>query len=122
MRKSGTDPKNVSMSDVLCDFCQRAWTETEPMIEGHHGSCLCGRCLTVAYTAVVLQGGSDAPAEYTCPMCLEGAEDRSSMGRGDEPGWQSPLRPEAVLCKRCIELAAKALNRDRDFDWSTPGS
>ena len=61
MRKPGTDESNVQMSDVLCDFCGREWTEQVPMIEGHQGSCLCANCLTLAYTEVVVNGGGTAP-------------------------------------------------------------
>ena len=120
MRKPDIDESDVRMSDVLCDFCQRPWTQDVAMIEGHHGSCLCTNCLTVAYTEVVRHGRDTAPPQYTCPMCLEAGSDRESMGRGEEGGWQSPLRPEAVICRRCIDLAAKALDKDKDFDWTTP--
>jgi hypothetical protein len=120
MRKPGTDPQNVQMTDVLCDFCRREWTEDLPLIEGHQGSCMCGNCLTLAYAAVVLHGENSAPAEFRCPMCLETAADRKELDRGDEPGWQSPLNSEAVVCLRCIELAAKALERDRDWNWTRP--
>ena len=120
MRKPGTDESNVQMSDVLCDFCRREWTEDIPMLEGHHGSCVCGRCLTVAYTEVVLNGNDSAPAEYKCPMCLEANADREALDRASQPGWRSPLNEEAVICRRCIELAATSLDKDRDFDWKKP--
>ena len=107
------------MTDVLCDFCHREWTEQVPMIEGHHGSCVCGRCLTLAYAAVVLDGAGTAPAEYRCPMCLEERGDREALGRGDEPGWQSPLY-EVSLCRRCIKLAVGSLEKDKDFGWQKP--
>jgi hypothetical protein len=120
MRKPGTDERNVQMSDVLCDFCHREWTEDVPMIEGHRGSCVCARCLTVAYTEVVLNGRDSAPATYTCPMCLEAGPDRETLGRGGEPGWRSPVHEEAVICRRCIELAARSLEKDRDSGWKKP--
>ncbi len=120
MRKPGTDESNVKTSDVLCDFCHREWTDEVPMLEGHHGSCLCARCLTIAYTEVVLHDRDTAPAEYKCSMCLEERTDRESLGRGGEPGWRSPLHEDAVACRRCIELAAKSLDKDRDFDWKRP--
>ena len=120
MRKPGTDPENVRMNEVLCDFCHREWTADEPMIEGHHGSCLCGRCLTVAYTEVILGGHDTAPAEYKCPMCLEERQDREALGRGGEPGWRSPLDEQAVICKRCIDLAARSLDKDKNWDWEAP--
>ncbi len=120
MRKPGTDENNVQMTDVLCDFCHRQWTEDLPMIEGHHGSCLCANCLTLAYAEVVVNGGSTPPPEFSCPMCLEKAGDRAALGRADEPAWQSPLYEEAVLCKRCIELAAASLSKDKDYNWTKP--
>ena len=91
------------------------------MLEGHQGSCLCGKCLSIAYTEVILNEHSSAPAEYQCPMCLEKTEDREALGRADEPGWQSPVQEEAVICKRCVELAAKSLEKDKDFGWTRPG-
>lgn len=121
MRKPGTDENNVQMSDVLCDFCQREWTEEVAMIEGHQGSCICGNCLTMAYRAVVVEGQPDAaPADYFCVMCLERGDDRRAMERGGEPGWQSPVREEACVCRRCIKLAAGALHKDKDFAWRKP--
>jgi hypothetical protein len=119
VRKPGTDSDNVQMSDVLCDFCRREWTEDVPMIEGHQGSCLCARCLTLAYTEVVVNGSRASPG-YKCPMCLEGDADREAMDRAGEPGWQSPLYPEAVICRRCIELAARQLERDEEHAWTRP--
>ena len=120
MRKPGTDENDVRMSDVVCDFCHREWNEAVPMIEGHHGSCLCGKCLSVAYAEVVVNSQGTASDEYTCPMCLEGSTDRETLGRGGEPGWRSPVVEDAVLCRRCLEMAAKALDKDPDSDWSKP--
>ncbi len=122
MRKPDTDPDNVQMSDVLCDFCHRQWIEDVPMIEGHHGSCICGNCLTVAYTAVVLHGESSAPADFKCTMCLETNADREAEERSDHVGWQSPMHEEAVICRRCIKLAAGALHKDADSSWRKPAS
>ena len=34
MRKPDTDPDNVRMTDVLCDFCLGEWTEETAMVEG----------------------------------------------------------------------------------------
>lgn len=120
MRKPGTDENNVQMSDVLCDFCMRQWTEDHPMIEGHRGSCICGNCLTIAYRQVVLHGESSAPADFLCTMCLERDKDRAVLNRAGEPGWQSPVRSEAVICRRCIKLAAGVLHKDKDFNWKKP--
>ena len=121
MRKPGTDENDVQMSDVLCDFCAREWTEDIPMIEGHRGSCICGRCLTLAYTEVVVNGRNSAGAEYFCVMCLEAGSDRASLHRVGEPGWRSPVRDEAAACRRCIKLAAGALSKDPGSGWRRPG-
>lgn len=120
MRKPGTDENNVQMSDVVCDFCRREWTEDVPMIEGHQGSCICGKCLTIAYTDVVVNKHNTAPADFKCPMCLEQDKDRAALNRSGEPGWQSPMYPEAVVCRRCIKLAAGALQKDEEFSWKRP--
>ncbi len=120
MRKPGTDPENVQMTDVLCDFCRRQWTEDVAMIEGHQGSCVCGRCLTVAYTDVVLNAARETSGDYSCTMCLEAEPDRVSLNRGGEPGWRSPFADDAVICRRCIKLAAGGLDKDRDFEWTRP--
>ena len=119
MRKPGTDESNVRMSDVLCDFCHREWSEAVPMIEGHHGSCICGNCLKLAYREIVLNGPAPG-ADWTCPMCLEADADRADLGRADEPGWPSPLHPEVVICRRCITMAAGVLHKDPDYDWQKP--
>ncbi len=121
MRKSGVDANNVKMSDVLCDFCRREWTEDVAMIEGHHGSCICGNCLRMAYLEVVLHGAANCPREgYNCPMCLEVDDDRAALDRGGEPGWRSPVIDDAAICRRCIKLAAGALHKDPDNDWTKP--
>ena len=119
MRKPDTDPDSVEMSDVLCDFCHREWTEDIPMVEGHQGSCICGQCLTVAYHEVLVT--RTAPSgKYTCTMCLEKPDDRDAEGRPDEPGWQSPACEDAAICRRCIKRASGTLHKDPDFNWRKP--
>lgn len=83
------------------------------MIEGHHGSCVCGACLRVAYASVC---SDEVPAPTTgdsfkCTMCLEDRTDAK---------FQSDAYPEAVICRRCIRMAAKALERDPDSNWTNP--
>ncbi len=120
MRKPGVNPHNVQMSDVLCDFCHEEWREDVPFIEGHQGSCICGSCLTQAY--VDISAGRNVAAEnFTCPMCRESGEDRAALNRAGEPGWRSPRGSHAVICQRCMGLAATALEKDPDFGWKTPG-
>jgi len=110
-------------SDFLCDFCEQAWSESTPFVEGHHGSCICGRCLTVAVVSLrnaaterAFESASAAsPAAATstlapCTMCLEPR---------DEPHWPSPKR-EARICARCIDQAVRVLSKDRSSGWSPP--
>lgn len=112
MHKPGTDPDHVEMSDVLCDFCHREWVESLPMVEGHHGSVICGECLKVAFATVWNEGMSTATPGYKCTMCLEHRE---------EPAWESPAHPEATACKRCIKMGAVMLERDEESGWVRPG-
>lgn len=112
---------NVEMADVLCDFCHQHWTDDRPMVEGHQGACICGKCLTISYREVVLDEADSAPSGFKCLMCLEGVEDRQALKRGDEPGWQSPMYPEAIICRRCIKQSAGVLHKDPDIEWRKPG-
>ncbi len=115
MRREGTNPQSVEMSDVLCDFCHSSWTLDRPFIEGHQGACICGVCLTTAYRAICLAHCDDAISGVPtrCTMCLE---DRS------DACFRSPAFPESVICTRCIAMAAKALARDADSAWTVPTS
>lgn len=109
MRRDGTNPENVQPEDVLCDFCgQAAWADEEPCIEGHHGSIICGGCLTLAWTVVQIDKAGGA--QQACTMCLE---------ERDEPGWQG-ASTDAHICKRCIKQAAGALHKSADWSWSKP--
>jgi hypothetical protein len=115
MHKPGTDPDNVQMSDVLCDFCGVEWTEDRPMVEGHQGSVICGDCLTAAYRGLVGNGGeSERKAAETsgvrCTMCLE---------RRDEPMWRNSTH-EASICLRCAKRSSGLLHKDPDWDWRKP--
>lgn len=111
MHKPGTNPDRVQMSDVLCDFCHREWTDDLPVIEGHQGSIVCGHCLSTAYRTVMLSKMNAAPEGSKCTMCLE---------HRSELAWQSPAYPEAVICKRCINQAAAVLSKDADYGWRKP--
>lgn len=108
------------MTDVLCDYCGREWSLEQPFIEGHQGSCICGRCLTIAYREIMLHRDHSITTGYKCRMCLEGDDDRAAQDRADEPGWQSPVETDAHLCRRCIKLASGALHKDKDYDWRKP--
>ncbi|MGD9689862.1 MAG: ClpX C4-type zinc finger protein [Phycisphaerales bacterium] len=105
------DPSAQGNDFFKCDFCRRAWAEDRPMVEGHHGSLICASCLTVAYSAVVHQSSGADLAGGTCTMCLEPR---------DEPQWQSPLHPEARVCRRCIKQSAGVLEHDEEFAWKRP--
>ena len=116
MHRPGTNPDDVEPSDILCDFCERPWSEEIPFVEGHQGSCICGNCLTVAWAAVIQGGLDDSPEHdeenpWTCTMCLEHRKD---------PAYQSPLREAALICRRCIRLSARALDTDPDHPWAKP--
>lgn len=124
MHRPGSNPDAMLPSDILCDFCERAWTDEVPMVEGHRGSCICGPCLTVAWQAVIDGGLDDAPPQppedsidtppaWICALCLEPRRD---------PAFQSPLRDEAFVCRRCIRLAGRALHDDPGIDWSKPST
>lgn len=116
MYRTGTDPNNVRTGDVLCDYCHREWSTDIPMIEGHRGSCICGRCLAIAIMEIGGNGdggesSGQLPPGLKCTMCLE---------ERDEPMWRSPLNEYAAVCRRCIMLASETLEKDADTDWSPP--
>lgn len=100
------------MTDVLCDFCHSPWREDVPMVEGHQGSVICGRCVSVAYLQVVMAGaGEPTLSDLKCRMCLE---------ERDDPSWESPLDGTVRICRRCIKMAAGALEADADSQWTRP--
>jgi len=82
------------------------------MVEGHRGAIICGRCLTVAYTEVVLHGLDSAHEPgAACSLCLE---------QRDEAMWTSPAREHAHACRRCIKQAAGVLTKDKESGWTRP--
>lgn len=107
-----TDTKG-QLIESSCDFCGRVWDPAgqEMMIEGHQGSLVCLRCLSAAFTDVVLLGGGFESQHKKCTMCLEDRE---------QPEWQSPVRDEARICLRCIKQAATALEKDPESGWKRP--
>lgn len=109
MYKPGADPMNVQMSDVLCNYCARPWTDEVPLVEGHQGSHICGDCLATA--CIALDAGTLVTSHRSCAMCLE---------HRDDPAWESPTVQESVICARCINLGATALQRDKDYAWKRP--
>lgn len=114
MFRPGTDEVNVQYEDVLCDFCHRPWDPDDPsrpLIEGHHGSHLCGECLSLAYQAIVHEGQNHRVAGVACTMCLEERTDEC---------WRSAEFPEVCLCRRCIKQGATALEKDKEYTWRRP--
>jgi len=122
MYRPGTDEANVQMSDVLCDFCARAWTEDVPFIEGHRGATICGSCLSVAYAEAVYASHPALKGDFLCVLCREGGKDRAALHRESEAGWESPVRPGACVCRRCCRRSAAVLEKDPDFNWRRPAS
>lgn len=111
MRRPGSDEQNLEMSDFLCDFCHGTWTDDRPMVEGHQGACICGKCLTIAYRALAIDDAPTAEPGYTCTLCREERK---------QPAWQSPAY-DAVACLRCVKQSATQLDKDPDFAWEKPG-
>ena len=111
MFKENSNSDSMEMSDVLCDFCRREWTEDIPMIEGHHGSCICGKCLNVGWASVIENEMDDTIPGWKCTMCLEHRKD---------PCYRSPAYEEAFICRRCIRIAAQALRKENLDDWEAP--
>ncbi|MBM4112778.1 MAG: hypothetical protein FJ253_05295 [Phycisphaerae bacterium] len=109
MHRPGSDPQDMQPTDFLCDFCERPWSERTPFIEGHHGSCICGDCLSLA---IVERRGGGTASSGSCTMCLEHREDLR---------WRSPRR-DASICDRCIDQATTVFGKDRSIDWSPPAA
>lgn len=96
-----------------CDFCLSAWDDALPMVEGHRGSLVCGRCLSVAYAELVhLGSGRPCQPGEQCVLCLE--PDRA------DTHWESPARPGVLACKRCVKQSAGVLHKDKDIPWAKP--
>ena len=109
MHRDGTDPENVQLEDILCDFCsEAAWAAGSPCIEGHRGSVICGKCLSVAFVSIVTCKVEEQEAE--CVMCLE---------KRATPMWKG-LRDEALICRRCVKQSAGVLQNSPAYDWSKP--
>ncbi|MBX3358347.1 MAG: hypothetical protein KF745_07955 [Phycisphaeraceae bacterium] len=104
-----TTTPDGTVIESRCDFCSALYGENI-MIEGHQGSLLCLKCLTAAYTDLVLAGGGDANRGRKCTMCLE---ERS------QPQWESPAT-SACVCLRCIKQSATALEKDGESGWARP--
>jgi hypothetical protein len=111
MHRPGTDPDNVQLSDIICDFCHPPWREDLPVVEGHRGAIICGDCLTAAYRGLIFGESPPVDPGYSCRLCLEQRSDA---------GWQSPRYPDAAVCARCVRQSAGVLHKDRDYEWEKP--
>jgi hypothetical protein len=113
MQRPGIDEHNAQPEDFLCDYCGNRWATDRPMVEGHRGSLICGRCLTLAYLEIIVRSaGQNPPPGETCTMCLQ---------EKVEPHWRTPARePGPIICRWCIEKSARMLEKDRDTEWSRP--
>ena len=107
------DPASTGTDFFRCDFCRQPWAEDRPMVEGHKGSLVCGRCLALAYADVVHLGGGHEQSGQTCTMCLEARA---------EAQWTSPAYPDARICRRCIKQSATTLEKDPESAWRRPAS
>lgn len=112
MHREGIDSENVLPEDILCDYCgEAAWSKSQPCIEGHQGSIVCGSCLTMAYKELVLANNKEHQTEEKCRMCLE---------HRDDPVWLGIIEPNAPICRRCVKQSAGALTKSKHWDWSKP--
>jgi len=112
VHREGADPHNMTAEDFLCDFCGSHWAEDRQMIEGHRGSCLCVKCLSVAYRTLAIDDDGVTPNdETTCVMCL-------TTG-GEFPLWESPSTG-SLACAQCVKRAAGVVHKDPDIGWTKP--
>lgn len=105
------DPTAEGPAFFKCDFCRAPWTDDNPMVEGHQGSLICARCLTVAYVDIVHSGAPAMPDGGACTMCLEERKDAC---------WRSPVYEDAVICRRCVKQSSTVLEKDDEFTWTRP--
>ena len=126
MRKEGCDEENLQPTDFLCDYCGNTWSDDRPMVEGHRGSLVCAKCLSLAYGLLWLSAPKwdgkapppPPPADQTMP---EGALCRMCLEHREEPCWQSPMEESAWLCKRCAKQSVVMLERDPELKYERPG-
>lgn len=97
---------------IACDFCATDWdpaTGLPAMTEGHHGSVICLECLKRAL--IEARAGGPGAAQFGCVLCQQKPIEPSV------PHWSNPARPDAVVCRDCINQAAGVFHRDPDIDW-----
>jgi hypothetical protein len=111
MHREGINENDVKPEDILCDFCgNTSWANDVPCVEGHRGSIICGNCLQVSYSELVL-AGKGIPVKDKCRMCIE---------HRSEPTWQGVVEPIASICLRCTKQSASILDKSKEWDWSKP--
>lgn len=112
MHRKGVNPKNVSPEDILCDYCERpAWAKGIPCVEGHHGSVICGNCLTIAWVELIKEKITPENSKTNeCSLCLT---------KISGPIWASKLT-QKIACSTCIKRAAGVLHKDPDWAWTKP--
>ncbi len=112
MQREGINPDDAQMSDFLCDFCHAQWADDRPMVEGHRGSLICSRCLSLSFDELWNRlGGEPLPEREVCTLC---------MANHGDPVWVSPAYPEAKVCKRCSKQSVVMLERDPDYGYKRP--
>lgn len=95
-----------------CDFCRSPWDEQRPMVEGHRGSLICVRCLSLAYGELVLDAAGVGPREdRPCVLCLQTRQTAH---------WLSPLDETIAACRQCVEQSARILAKDPEVAWTPP--
>lgn len=146
MRREGCDEENLQPTDFLCDYCGSTWSDDRPMVEGHRGSLVCAKCLSLAFDLLWNQAPAwdgvspqpPVPPDQTMP---EGALCRMCLEHREEPCWQSPMeiipdenadkgqtsqtelgviRGGAWLCKRCTKQSVVMLERDPELQYTRP--
>lgn len=149
MRRDGCDENNLQPTDFLCDYCGSTWSDDRPMVEGHRGSLVCARCLSLSFDllwnkAPRWDGKSPPPPTPPDQTMPPGALCRMCLEHRDEPCWQSPMdvgeenaesdkgktsQTErglgvidggAWLCKRCAKQSVVMLERDPELKYERP--
>ena len=112
---------------ISCDFCGQDWDEVKPMIEGHHGSVLCLKCVELAIAQI-----GEGEDSFHCTLCLQKREtqvrrylpERTENVQGGDGVAVLPLLPgankDAALCIDCLNQAVGSFSKDPDTDWKKP--
>ena len=74
----------------------------------------------MAWIAVETDASELVRGEFFCVVSQEGTSDRAAQNRADDPGWASPSRPEAVISRKMVRMAAAVLSQDSETNWAKP--